>query len=122
MKKCEHICFVHYKENTACFGVCADQDLRGGFCVIGYVQYFIGDIAKRFSDNLRKIPAVVCEKAGFGALGVPLDALLNDDLLPRKMDLLKNLLKDITWFHSLSDEQQHAVAHHLEKIIEVIRR
>ena len=55
-------------------------------------------------------------------LDLPLDALVNDELLAPKVDIARYLLQNLDWFHSLTVEDQETVILHLGKILEVIRK
>lgn len=53
-------------------------------------------------------------------LNVPLDALLSDEPLAQRMDVLERVLQCLEWFCMLSTEDREKVIFHLQKILEVM--
>lgn len=54
-------------------------------------------------------------------LGCSLDALLEDSITDKQVDMLSCLLSSLSWYSELSQNRQEAVAFHLAKMMEVIR-
>ncbi len=54
-------------------------------------------------------------------LNIPLDTLLSEDFLSKKIDILHGFIKSFNWFSSLSADDQKIVVFHLTKILEVIQ-
>ena len=53
-------------------------------------------------------------------LNVPLDELLSDELLARRLDTLQRVLQYLEWFSVLPAQDQKEVLFHLQKILEVM--
>lgn len=53
-------------------------------------------------------------------LNLPLDALLSDEPLAQRLDVLQRILQYLEWFCVLSAEDQKEVIFHLHKILEVM--
>ena len=53
-------------------------------------------------------------------LGLPLDSLIGDDHLAKKLDIVQYLLQGLDWFLALSADEQREVILHIRKIVEVI--
>lgn len=53
-------------------------------------------------------------------LGLPLDSLIGDNHLAKKLDVVQYLLQGLDWFRTLSSEEQEEVILHIRGIVEVI--
>ena len=53
-------------------------------------------------------------------LNLPLDSLIGDDYLPKKVNLVQHLLQSVDWFQYLSSSEQEDAIHHFQKILEMV--
>lgn len=53
-------------------------------------------------------------------LNLPLDSLVGDSHLAKKVDIVEHLLQSVDWLRALSDSERDEVALHFRRIVEVV--